>query len=166
LSKEFPVKKYFEIEKTSSYNKEALTEPTSEIYDYVTRTAGNRGICERTGFINERGLNEAGVFSLGLLQMTFFYRERQWYAGQFVRKVKCKLPINKFSGIYLETVLSGLSKKLQSGLVRDVDETFLDSNIVLPVNDAGEPDFQFMEKYVKENRKEAFSKYKEWFSAE
>ena len=165
-TKEFPVKKYFEIEKTSSYNKEALTEPTSEIYDYVTRTAGNRGICERTGFINERGLNEAGVFSLGLLQMTFFYRERQWYAGQFVRKVKCKLPINKFSGIYLETVLSGLSKKLQSGLVRDVDETFLDSNIVLPVNDAGEPDFQFMEKYVKENRKEAFSKYKEWFSAE
>ncbi len=165
ITKEFPVSEIFEIETTSSYNKSALTEPSEKTYDYITRTAENRGICEHTGFINKKGLNEAGVFSLGLLQMTFFYRDKEWYSGQFVRKIKCKYPINKFSGIFLETVLGGLSPQLQSGLVRDVDETFLNSTIVLPVSEDGKPDFQFMEDYVKSQRHIAFDKFRDWFSS-
>ena len=148
--KEFLVKDVFTIEKTQSYNKDALLpiKKNDLVYDYITRTAENRGICSQTSYIGQRGLNEKGTFSLGLLQMTFFYRENQWYAGQFMRKIKCKYEINKYHGIYLETVLSGLSNYLLSGLVRDVDDGFLEAKIKLPVNKKGEIDFIAMENYV------------------
>ena len=151
--KEFPVNKVFNIEKTASYNKDALTEVVTNEYDYITRTAANRGICEVTGYIGDKGLNEPNTFSLGLLQMTFFYRERPWYAGQFMRKITCKYDIDKYTGIYLEAILGGLSQYLLSGLVRDVDETFLTAKINLPVDKDGNIDFDWMRRFVKEQKK-------------
>jgi len=143
----------FAIKTTQSYNKGNLTDVTDKEYDYITRTSANRGICDLTGFIKERGLCEADTFSLGLLQMTFFYRERSWYAGQFVRKISCKYPLNKYTGVYFETIFAGLSNNLLSGLVRDVDDAFLSSKIVLPITDNGDIDFEWIEKYVKEQKR-------------
>ena len=62
--KEFVVGDLFDIDKTPSYNKDSLTELAGKEYDYITRTATNRGICETTGFISDKGLNEPGTFSL------------------------------------------------------------------------------------------------------
>ena len=152
--KEFVVGDLFDIDKTPSYNKDSLTKVTDKEYDYITRTSTNRGICETTGYISDKGLNEAGTFSLGLLQMTFFYREREWYAGQFVRNIKAKFELNKYTGLYFETVLSGLSPHLLSGLVRDVDEAFLSSTIILPVDDKGRIDFEWIERFVKQQKKD------------
>ena len=157
-TKPFPVEELFDIDKTPSYNKSCLTEVTDKEYDYITRTSTNRGICETTGYISKKGLNKAGTFSLGLLQMTFFYREREWYAGQFVRNIKAKFELNKYTGLYFETVLSGLSPFLLSGLVRDVDEAFLSSTIRLPVNNEGDIDFQWIESFVKQQKKSLIDK--------
>lgn len=148
----------FDIDKTPSYNKDSLTELAGKEYDYITRTATNRGICETTGFISDKGLNEPGTFSLGLLQMTFFYREREWYAGQFMRKIKAKFELNQYTGLYFETILSGLSPFLLSGLVRDVDEAFLSSIIVLPVDEQGNIDFAWIEQFVKQQKKELLNR--------
>lgn len=149
--KEFPVSEVFQINKTASYNKEDLKVITDDgIYDYITRTTTNRGICEKTGFIGKQGLNKAGTYSLGLLAMTFFYRERDWYGGQFMRVISCNYEMDKYAGLYLETVLNGLSEKLLSGLVRDVDKTFLNMKISLPVNEDDAIDFEWMSDFVKE----------------
>lgn len=157
-TKSFKVGKLFDIDKIPSYNKNSLTEVTDKEYDYITRTSTNRGICETTGYISDRGLNKAGTFSLGLLQMTFFYREREWYAGQFVRIIKAKFELNKYTGLYFETVLSGLSSYLLSGLVRDVDEAFRSSTITLPVDDSGNIDFEWIERFVKQQKKALLDK--------
>lgn len=149
--KSFCVEDLFTIEKVPSYNKDSLTE--GKDYDYITRTSTNRGICETTGFIEDKGLNEPGTFSLGLLQMTIFYREKEWYAGQFMRKIVAKFPINQYIGLFFETVLSGLSPRLLSGLVRDVDKIFLSSTINLPVDKQGNIDFELIEKFVKKTKK-------------
>lgn len=150
--KEFPAAEIFNISKTAFYNKEDLKEVVddSDIYDYITRTTTNRGICGKTGFIGTQGLNKAGTYSLGLLAMTFFYRERDWYGGQFMRVISCNYEIDKYTGLYLETVLNGLSEKLLSGLVRDVDKTFLEMKISLPVKDNDAIDFKWMSDFVKE----------------
>jgi len=146
---EFDVNKLFKIEKTASYNKDSLNLDGEDRYDYITRTTVNRGICEETGYISEKGLNEAGCFSLGLLSMKFYYRENQWYAGQFMRKIICNYELNKYTGVYIETILNGLSESLLSGLVRDVDDIFNNSKITLPVDKDGNIDFKWIEYYVK-----------------
>lgn len=158
------VSKIFNINKVISYDKDDLTPilDKGKKYDYITRSTLNRGVCEYTGYIEEEGLVNAGTFSLGLLQMTFFYRENDWYAGQFMRQISCKFNIDKYAAIYLENALNTLSKKLLSGLVRDVDSTFRNSEILLPIDPEGNPDFKWMSNFMKKieiNIKDTIKKF-------
>ena len=101
-----------------------------------------------TGFVNEKNINPAGTWSLGLLQMDFFYRQKPWYAGQFVRKVIPQIEIEGKSILYFTTLLNKLKQRLLSVLVRDVDTTFLETTIDLPVLDNGEIDFNIIESFI------------------
>jgi hypothetical protein len=84
----------FEIQNTLSFNKDALVAGTD--YDYVTRTSHKIKVSyKRTGFVNKENIKSAGNWSLGLLQMDFFYRHKPWYAGQFVRKITPKIQLNQ-----------------------------------------------------------------------
>ncbi|GAA9268864.1 hypothetical protein TH0175_03810 [Helicobacter pylori] len=125
----------FEIEKTLSFNKDALTQ--GQDYDYITRTSQNQGVLQTTGFVNAENLNPPFTWSLGLLQMDFFYRKKSWYAGQFMRKITPKTEIeNKINlhiAHYFTTLLNSLKRPLLSVLVRDIDKTFRDQKIQLPL---------------------------------
>ena len=156
--KRMRVKDLFEIKNaTPSYDKGDLVKSVDNVesFDYITRTAENRGICDVSGFMGTDGLQEAGSFSLGLMQMVFFYRYRKWYAGQFVKVITCKdVGVSVDAKLYLETVLNGLTNKLLSVLVRDVEKTFLESEIVLPVTKTNQVDYDWMESYVKEGKRQ------------
>lgn len=118
-------------------------------YDYVTRTSYNQGVLRKTGYVNQQNINEKGTWSLGLLQMDFFYRKNPWYAGQFVRKIVPKIDLDENAILFFTTVLNMQKQKLLNVLVRDVDSTFLSTNIQLPTKN-GKIDFLFMEYFVAE----------------
>lgn len=158
---EYRIGDLFEVKGTLSFNKEALV--SGDEYDYVTRTSQNQGILQTTAFVNKENLNEAGTWSLGLLQMDFFYRQRQWYAGQFVRKVVFKGSLPNGSISFFTTVLNALKPKLLSVLVRDVNKTFLDSYIQLPTRD-GKIDFMFMERFVAELKAQRMAELKAYLA--
>lgn len=128
-----------------SFNKDVLT--SGDDYDYVTRTSTNQGILQSTGFVNSENINEAGTWSLGLLQMDFFYRNKPWYAGQFVRKIIPKNPISRSGVLYFSALLNKLKPSLLSVLVRDVDAKFLSSKLLLPMKN-NEIDFHFIENFI------------------
>ncbi|GHP35947.1 type I restriction modification protein [Helicobacter pylori] len=142
----------FEIEKTLSFNKDALTQ--GQDYDYITRTSQNQGVLQTTGFVNAENLNPPFTWSLGLLQMDFFYRKKSWYAGQFMRKITPKTEIeNKINlriAHYFTTLLNALKRPLLSVLVRDIDKTFREQKIQLPLKPTANTqtldgiDFNFM----------------------
>ncbi len=142
----------FEIEKTLSFNKDALTQ--GKDYDYITRTSQNQGVLQTTGFVNAENLNPPFTWSLGLLQMDFFYRKKSWYAGQFMRKITPKTEIeNKIDlriAHYFTTLLNALKRPLLSVLVRDIDKTFREQKIQLPLKPTANAqtldgiDFHFM----------------------
>ncbi|WRC60190.1 restriction endonuclease subunit S [Helicobacter pylori] len=142
----------FEIEKTLSFNKDALTQ--GEDYDYITRTSQNQGVLQTTGFVNAENLNPPFTWSLGLLQMDFFYRKKSWYAGQFMRKItpkaEIKNKINSRTAHYFTTLLNALKRPLLSVLVRDIDKTFREQKIQLPLKPTANAqtlediDFDFM----------------------
>lgn len=145
---EFKISKLFSIENTLSFNADKLVNGSE--YDYVTRTSLNQGVLKTTGFVNERNLNDSGNWSLGLLQMDFFYRRNPWYAGQFVRKISPKFAVTDNTALFFTTILNGLKKDLLSVLVRNVDNIFLNSTIQLPINGNGEIDFGFIDGFVAE----------------
>lgn len=138
----------FEIQSTSSFNSDCLVPGTE--YDYVTRTSFNQGILRTTGFVNEENINSAGTWSLGLLQMDFFYRNKPWYAGQFVRRIVPKIYIPKNSVLFFQALLNRQKPILLQVLVRYIDETFRNIIVELPTTSSGEIDFDFMESFIRE----------------
>ena len=154
--------KLFEIQNTLSFNKDKLVDGND--FDYVTRTSQNQGILQETGFVNEENINPAGTWSLGLLQMDFFYREKPWYAGQFVRKIVPKIELNKSSILFFTVIFNKQKQNLLSGLVRDVDKAFLTAKIHLPVQN-GEIDFAFMENFIAELEAERIAELEAYLSA-
>ena len=137
----------FDIVNTLSFNKDRLT--VGHEYDYVTRTSLNQGILQGTGFVNKTNLNEENVWSLGLLQMDFFYRKRKWYAGQFVRKIIPKFDTTANNIKFFSTMLNKLKPVLLQVLIRNVDDTFKNQLLNLPTKN-GKIDFDFMETFVAE----------------
>lgn len=154
--------KLFEIQNTLSFNKDKLVDGND--FDYVTRTSQNQGILQETGFVNEENINPAGTWSLGLLQMDFFYREKPWYAGQFVRKIVPKIELNKSSILFFTVIFNKQKQNLLSGLVRDVDKAFLTAKIQLPIQN-GEIDFAFMESFIAELEAERIAELEAYLSA-
>lgn len=102
-----------------------------------------------TGFVNEENINPSGTWSLGLLQMDFFYRKKPWYAGQFVRIISSKINIPLGAISFFTTILNLQKKVLLNVLVRNVDKTFNNLTVNLPTKN-GEIDFEFMESFVAE----------------
>ena len=137
----------FKIESTKSFNADSLVEGNE--YDYVTRTSTNEGVLRKTGFVNQENLNAANIWSLGLLQMDFFYRKSKWYAGQFVRKVSPKINIPPKAIPFITTILNHQRPVLLSVSVHQVDETFNKLKVKFPVK-AGTLDFEFMASYITE----------------
>lgn len=149
--KEFILGNLFDIDNTSSFNSDSLVPGTQ--YDYVTRTSTNQGVLQETGFINEENINKAGTWSLGLLQMDFFYRKKDWYAGQFVRKITAKIEIPEKAIPFMTVVLNNQKPVLLSVLVRSVDTKFRKTKVQLPCKD-GKIDFEFMESFISDLEKE------------
>jgi hypothetical protein len=142
---EYSLSELFEIQKTKGFNKDKLT--TGSEYDYVTRTSQNNGILKETGFVNKSNINPAGIWSLGLLQMNFFYRPKPWYAGQFVRKIVPKMELSQKTILFFTTLLNKKRDELLSVLVRDVDKTFLNAKVNLPTIN-GQINFDFIENFI------------------
>ncbi|PAB52517.1 restriction endonuclease subunit M [Lactobacillus johnsonii] len=161
--KYFKLGDLFKIEKVTGFNKNELRNNANGKYDYVTRTSLNNGVESITDKVPNRIPNEPHTFSLGLLQMTFFYRERPWYAGQFIRKITPKFKNSDLVNLYMLTCLRKISRILLGVLVRDVDNTFNNISIKLPIDTkTNELDFKYMEDRVKaleQDRVKALANY-------
>ncbi len=149
---EFKIGDLFEIQNTLSFNANKLVEGNE--YDYVTRTSFNQGILQTTGFVNKDNINPSGTWSLGLLQMDFFYRRKPWYAGQFVRKIVPKFDLPENAILFFTTLLNMQKKVLLSVLVRNVDEKFRNITVFLPITPENKIDFDFMEAFIRELEEE------------
>lgn len=134
-------------------------------FDYITRTSENQGICDVTGRIPDIATQPAGSFSLGLMQMNFFYRKRDWYAGQFVKIVECIDNVSEDTKLYLQTVLNGLTPRLSSYLVRDVERVFLDSDLLLPLTSHNQVDYEWMDLYIKTGKTLLQEQLLDWFNS-
>lgn len=158
---EFKLGDLFDIENTLSFNTDKLVHGND--YDYVTRTSLNQGILTSTGFVNKENINPAGTWSLGLLQMDFFYRSKPWYAGQFVRKITPKIRIEESAVLFFTTLFNKQKQKLLSVLVRDVDKVFRSIKIQLPTLN-NRIDFNFMELFIEELKNQKIVKLKAYLN--
>ncbi len=130
---------------------------------YVSSTASNNGI---DGFIgNNEGvrifsdcLSLANSGSVG----SCFYQPSKFVASDHVTKLE-NPKFNKYVYLFLSSVVNRISEKYSFN--REINDTRIKKEkILLPVNKDDKPDFEFMEKFMREKEAKLLEKYKNYIS--
>lgn len=150
--KAFKIDELFEISATKSgIDKNKLNTKTGNI-PYITRTDLNNGI---NMFVSERQLcghniDDGNVITIGLDTQTVFYQERQFYTGQNIQILKNEY-LNKNIASFIIPLLKLQLRKFNWGGNGATLGRLRRSNVILPSKN-GKPDYEFMQKYVLNNK--------------
>ena len=157
--KEFEISELFNVQTTKSTDKLMLNFADDGKYDFVGRTALNNGV---QGKLNNLGYdaNPAKTFSVVQVGQTCcLYREREWYASQniFILYPKCEdLITHRF---FITTCINKiLAAKYQDAYTYPSLAELKKIKVLLPAKAINEPDWQFMEDYIKEIQKKVQNK--------
>ena len=142
--KKFKVGELFDCETTKGIaSKNDLVEGN---IPYVTRSAENNG---KSGYCgNADRIVKGNCITIGAEGFTAFYQENDFVAGNKVYALRHK-NLNNVNALYICTVLNKLSCLYSFNNARILDK-IKQEVISLPIDNNGEPDWQYMEDYMKE----------------
>lgn len=148
----FRIRDVFEVANSKPYHKDKLVLSNNGI-EYVTRTSQNNGVEDIVSLERNYILNEDNSISLGAENADFFFHENKYLTGNKMYCIKNQY-INKFNGLFLVNIFRNSIKGAGFGYGKGLTGTrFKTRYIVLPIDDNGNPNWQFMEDYIKEEMK-------------
>lgn len=141
----FSLSDFFFIVGSKSFTKNQISEIGGGGYPYVVTSSMNNGVEGLYNHWTEQGnvltIDSATVGSC-------FYQAFNFSASDHVEKLIPKFEMNAFIGLFVKTVLD--LEKFRYGYGRKFAQMRLKrTRIRLPSNNGGEPDWRFMEKFMK-----------------
>ena len=141
-----------DIYKAKAINKDDLTEQidSNDAIRYITRTGDNNG-CEMLSLRSEvsPALAEDGnAISIGDTTATCFYQNEDFITGDHMVVVRADAWMNKYTGLFIVSLLQAEQYKYSYGRAYLMDR-IKDTILKLPADADGNPDWQFMEDYIK-----------------
>ncbi len=161
--KSFKCEELFSVKSNPQLNKDSFSFSENAPYPYFTRTCLNNGIAGYVEYLDEEHKIKGESIAVGMLGMQFFYMQKDFYAGQFTKTL-----YPKFSGLnttiaqFFITWLNKNQKIFQGVLVRDFEKTFNETEILLPILDSHNIDFDFIESFIKAIEKECIKSVVLW----
>ena len=151
--KKFKVGELFDCETTKGIaSKNDLVEGN---IPYVTRSAENNG---KSGYCgNADRIVKGNCITIGAEGFTAFYQENDFVAGNKVYALRHK-NLNNVNALYICTVLNKLSCLYSFNNARILDK-IKQEVISLPIDNNGEPDWQYMEDYMNNIMEQAKKKF-------
>ena len=147
---EYKLGDLFEVKSNPQLDKSNFTFSEYGKYPYFTRTIYNNGILGNVDYLDEEHKIQGECIAVGMLSMQFFYMQKDFYAGQFTKRLIPKdFVLNPRRAQFINSLLNKYSELFKSVLVRDFENKFINSNIQLPVKN-GSIDFEFMETFIAE----------------
>lgn len=141
----------FDIVSTSSGIDKNKLNLSSGSIPYVTRSDNGNGI---DIFISDEqstkySMDNNNVISIGLDTQTVFYQPYKFFTGQNIQVISNK-SMNKYNAKFIGRLLKAQLHKFNWGGNGATLGRLARTKIMLPVNDNDEPDYDFMEAFVKE----------------
>lgn len=140
--KSFKVGDLFECDTTTAILPDDMVEGD---IPYVTRSAEYNGCSGKLGNIER--VVPGNCITIGAEGATAFYQPKAFIPGVKVYTFRHSA-LNKFSALFLVTLLNRELYKYSYGRARILSKV-MDENIMLPVTKDDDPDWQFMEDYIK-----------------
>lgn len=149
LWKDFGLNELFTITSTSSgIDKCRLINIGGKI-PYITRTDKNNGYELFVGQQTAKYQSDIGnVITIGLDTQTVFYQPTNFYTGQNIQILQ-SMHINKYTALFIIPMIKILMQKFNWGGNGATLSRLKRSRIMLPTNSKGEPDYVYMENYMK-----------------
>ena len=140
------------IYKAKAINKDDLTvaSNTTDSIRYITRTGENNG-CEMLAVRSELPANiteDGNAISIGDTTATCFYQAEEFITGDHMVVVRADSWLNKYTGLFVVAILQREQYKYSYGRAYLMDR-IKDTIMKLPADGNGNPDWQFVESYIK-----------------
>ncbi len=160
--KDFKIKTLFDVTNSKPYHKESLESQLIGI-PYITRTSLNNGMEDTVLANNAFNTNKGNAISLGAENADFFYQSVDYITGNKMYRVGNK-NINKYIGLFLVQVFRTSIKDSGFGYGKGLTGTrFKDRYVFLPVDDKDNPNWKFMEDYIKQELKKIVQKVIDYY---
>ena len=145
--REFKISEIFDIVNSKAYHKTELKIKNGTT-PYITRTSFNNGL--ECFIINENfKLNPKNSISFGAENADFFYQGQEYITGNKMYFLQNE-NINRYIGLFLVKILQGSIKNCGFGYGKGLTGTRLKNRtLILPIDSKGNPNWQFMENYMK-----------------
>lgn len=141
----------FSISSTNSgIDKSKLIEVIGNI-PYITRSEVNNGINLFVGKEQNKkySINKGNVITIGLDTQTVFYQSHFFYTGQNIQILENK-NITKYVALFIIPLLKIQMKKFNWGGNGATLTRLNRTRILLPIDSFGNPNWKFMEDYMKQ----------------
>lgn len=154
--KSFTIGKLFEnVVKPPVLHTKDVTENVNGI-PYVVRTKFDNGIKYNVEKKLQMQSSPAGTISFGAENATFFYQEKEYVSGRDIYYIDTRY-LTKYACLFVVTCLQTIVEKYSYNYGM-FPELVKKEEIKLPVNKNGEPDWEFMENYMKNIMQDTQSK--------
>ena len=144
--KEFVVGDIFDCQTT-----QAMISPKDGNYNYVSRSAFNNGVSRFVDLKDRNGenfeLNKGNCITIGAEGRIAFYQKDDFIAGVKVYTIR-HTKLNEKIGLFLCSLLNVNATKYKYTEARILDK-ITQETIPLPTTPNNQPDWQFMEDYIK-----------------
>lgn len=106
-------------------------------------------------------INDGNVIIIGLDTQTAFYQPHQFYTGQNVQ-ILTNQYMNKYNALFIIPLLKKQLQKLNWGGNGATLGRLERMKIMLPINTEGNPDYKYMEQYIKNIMIKKYKAYLEY----
>lgn len=131
---------------------------------YITRTDMQNGI---NMFITDKqnnryNIDEGNVITIGLDTQTVFYQPTAFYTGQNIQVLRNK-NLNKYTAMFIIPSIKIQMQKFNWGGNGATLGRLNRTRLVLPVDSQGQPNWQFMEDYIKQEQNQQAQKIIDYY---
>lgn len=126
-----------------------ITNSDNNSVNFVARTANDNGVVARVKMIEGKIPQCAGLITCagGGSVLSTFVQDRDFYSGRDLYLLIPQYPMSLYSKLFCCTIIEANKYKFSYG--RQANKTMPGLKIKLPVLENGQPDFHYMEQYVK-----------------
>lgn len=157
--KEIPVARLFEISGSKTTPKSTLEQIGNGKYPYVTTQTTTNG---QAGYYNV-STEKGGVLTVDSAVAGFCtYQANDFSASDHVEILTPKFSMNKYIALFLTVQINQNNQKKFSYGYKACQDRLREMSIMLPVNSKDEPDYKFMEDYIKERETKLKNQYKNY----
>ena len=161
--KEFLICDVFDVKNSKAYHKTNLKETVRNGISYVTRSNLNNGV-ESIVKKQDFKINKANTIAFGAENATFFYQPNEYITGNKMYFIQNQ-SINRHSGLFLQLALNKSIENCGFGYGKGLTGTRVQKRYIsLPINKKGEPDFEFMEFFIRNKEQEKLQEYHNYIS--